>query len=273
MTGLLAQFSLAGKTAVVTGAAAGIGEATARVFAEAGADVMLTDIDGAKCETVAAQLTARGLSARSMTMDVCVESQWQQLQDALLQWTGKWDVLVNNAGIYIGGTIESNSTEQLQRIHDVNVASVFLGTRFAASAMKTGGQIGAGGSIINLSSIAGLIGVPGHGIYGASKGAVASFSRHAAIEFARFGYGVRVNSLHPGLIATEMGDKVFDDFVEIGLTATVQEAKDILEQQMIPCGRTGSVDDIANAALFLAADASSYVTGIELTVDGGFTAA
>lgn len=272
MTNLQA-FSLAGRTAVVTGAAAGIGEATARLFAAAGADVMLCDLDVDRCETVAASIAEQGGSARCLAMDVSQEPHWNRLLDALTEWTGRWDALMNNAGIYIGGTVESNTSAQLQRIHDINVNSVFLGTRIAASVMKPGGRFAQGGSIINLSSIAGLIGVPGHSIYGASKGAVASFSRHTAIEFARFGYGIRVNSLHPGLIATAMGTKVFDDFVEIGLAENVDQARQILEQQMIPCGRLGRVEDIANAALFLAAEASSYVTGIELTVDGGFTAA
>ncbi len=133
---------------------------------------------------------------------------------------------------------------------------------------QSGGHFGHGGSIINLSSIAGLIGVPGHSIYGASKGAVASFSRHAAVEFARCGYGVRGNSLHPGLIATAMGEKVFDDFVEIGLAADVAQAREMLEQQMIPSGRLGNVARRRSTSA-----ASSYVTGVELTVDGGFTAA
>jgi len=273
MTCQLPQFSLVGKTAVVTGAAAGIGAAAAQVFAAAGADVMLADIDIKRCEAVAADLRDKGANVNAMNLDVSQESQWQRLEEALADWTGRWDVLMNNAGIYTSGALESSTTAQLQRIHDVNVTSVFLGTRIAATAMKKGGRFGHGGSIINLSSVVGLVGMPGHSIYGASKGAVASFSRHAAVEFARFGYGVRVNSVHPGVIATAMGDQAFEGFVEIGLATSVKEVREVLEQQMIPCGRLGNVDDVANAALFLAADASSYVTGIELTVDGGFTAA
>lgn len=269
----LDAFSLAGKVAVVTGAGAGIGAAVARCYANAGAAVALTDIDAQRCEAVAAELREAGADVFTLTMDVSRESDWEQLRVALEDWKGRWDVLLNNAGIYIGGSVESNTTEQLQRIHDINVASVFLGTRFAAAAMKPGGVFGHGGSIINLSSIAGLIGVPGHSIYGASKGAVASFSRHAAVEFARFGYGVRVNSLHPGLIDTAMGHMVLQDFVDVGLAPDTDTALSMLRDQMIPCGRLGAVEDVANAALFLAADASSYVTGTELTVDGGFVAA
>ena len=139
--------------------------------------------------------------------------------------------------------------------------------------MQPGGCFGKGGSVINLSSIAGLIGVPGHSIYGATKGSVRSISKHSAVEFARFGYGIRVNSLHPGLIDTAMAQQVYDDFVDVGLTQSREEATAVLEQQMIPMGRLGTAEDIANAALFLASDASAYISGAELTVDGGFTAA
>ncbi len=126
MNAAMKAFFLNDKTAVVTGAAAGIGEATARLFAAAGASVMLTDIDSQRCEQVTAELRDAGANVRCMALDVSREADWQTLQEALAEWTGRWDILMNNAGIYIGGTVESNTTEQLQRIHDINVASVFF---------------------------------------------------------------------------------------------------------------------------------------------------
>ncbi|MBB5187998.1 NAD(P)-dependent dehydrogenase (short-subunit alcohol dehydrogenase family) [Zhongshania antarctica] len=273
MSNKLGVFGLEGKVAVVTGAGAGIGEACARMFAQAGAAVMLSDINVEACERIAAELNAEGLQAKAIRLDVTSEADWEALKIALEGWKNRWDILLNNAGIYIGGMLENNTVAQVSKINQINIESVFIGTRTAAESMKPGGCFGSGGSIINLSSIAGLVGVPGHSIYGATKGAVRSLSKHSAVEFAKFGYGVRVNSLHPGLIETAMGDQALQDFVDIGVVANVDEAAALLKSAMIPMGRLGNVQDIANAALFLASDASSYVTGIELTVDGGFCAA
>ena len=137
--------------------------------------------------------------------------------------------------------------------------------------MKPGGSAGKGGSIINLSSVAGLIGVPGHTAYGASKGAVRLYSKHAAVEFARLGYGIRVNSIHPGLIDTAMGRLVFDDFVATGLAPDLAAAEAAV-LQMIPMALLGKVEDIAHMTRFLASDESGYCTGAEFVVDGGMTA-
>lgn len=269
---MMQAFNLSGRAAVVTGGADGIGAACVRVLAQAGAAVMIADIREDAAHSLARELREQGFEARAMALDVSAETDWDRLVAALRDWKNRWDVLINNAGIYIGGRLEVNSLAEVQRIHEVNVASVFLGTRCAAAAMKPGGVFGNGGSIVNLSSIAGLIGVPGHSIYGATKGAVRAFTRHTAVEFARFGYGIRVNSLHPGLIETQMGGQALQDFVDIGVVETTDQARELLTGQMIPMGRLGSVDDVANAVLYLASDASSYVTGIELVVDGGFTA-
>ncbi|WP_372777028.1 SDR family NAD(P)-dependent oxidoreductase [Litorivivens sp.] len=266
------HFSLQGKVALITGAGNGIGAACARCFAQSGAAVMASDINGERVEALARELVGEGFEVKAIQHDVAKEDDWARVVDALADWHDGWDILVNNAGIYIGGKLEENSLSQLHRINGINIDSIFLGTQFAASAMQPDGRFGRGGSIINLSSIAGLIGVPGHSIYGATKGAVRSLTKHSAVEFAAFGYGIRVNSLHPGLIATEMGYLVFKDFVEVGLASSESEAQKMLENQMIPMGRLGDVQDIALAAQFLASDASSYMTGSELTVDGGFTA-
>jgi 3alpha(or 20beta)-hydroxysteroid dehydrogenase len=264
-------FSLTGKVALVTGAAGGIGEACARALADAGAGVMLTDIDADAAARVAADIRAAGGVAHSMRQDVCDEDLWSTVVAATVERIGGLDVLVNNAGAYQGGLLESNTLDEVRRVHQINVESIFLGMRAAVRAMKPGGSAGRGGSIINLSSVAGLAGAPGHTAYGSTKGAVRLYTKHAAAEFGALGYGVRVNSVHPGVIETRMGDQVFEDFVEIGLSPSIEAAREFV-LSMTSLGRLGTVDDVAAAVLFLASDAASYITGSELVVDGGMTA-
>jgi NAD(P)-dependent dehydrogenase (short-subunit alcohol dehydrogenase family) len=232
---------------------------------------MATDLDGEACDAVAYSLQKHDLAVHSMQQDVCDEQRWQVVVDTTVTELGGLDVLVNNAGIYVGGTLESNSLEEVNRVHKINVDSIFLGMKYGVQAMKPEGPAGNGGSIINLSSVAGLVGAPGHSAYGSTKGAVRLYSRHAAAEFGALGYGVRVNSVHPGLIDTEMGAAVFQDFVDIGLVQTVEEAREYV-LGMTSLGRLGSAEDVANMVLFLASDASSYCTGGEFVVDGGLTA-
>lgn len=263
--------SLQGKVALVTGAAGGIGAACTQALAEAGASVMATDIDGAACEAVAFSLEAHGHRVMSMRQDVCQEARWEEVVESTVRDLGGLDILVNNAGIYIGGTLETNSLEDVNRVHRINVDSIFLGMKYAVQAMKPEGAAGNGGSIINLSSVAGLVGVPGHSAYGSTKGAVRLYTKHAAAEFGALGYGVRVNSVHPGLIETDMGAAVFQDFVDIGMVATVEEAREYV-LSLTALGRLGTAEDVAGMVLFLASDASSYVTGSEFVVDGGLSA-
>jgi NAD(P)-dependent dehydrogenase (short-subunit alcohol dehydrogenase family) len=269
----MSQFcSLTNKVALVTGAASGIGFACAEAFYRAGANVLLTDIDSAAVQRAADSLSGGAGRALALQQDVGDEAGWPLAVNCAVEQLGGLDILVNNAGIYIGGALLSNSREQLQRLNAINVESVFMGMRAAAAVMQPGAAAGRGGSIINLSSVAGLIGVPGHSAYGSTKGAVRLYSKHAAVEFARFGYGIRVNSVHPGVIDTPMGAQVFDDLVEIGMAPDRDSAKVIITE-MIPQARLGSVSDIANMVLFLAADESQYITGQEFVVDGGASAA
>jgi NAD(P)-dependent dehydrogenase (short-subunit alcohol dehydrogenase family) len=263
--------SIEGKVALVTGGASGIGAACVRALAEAGARVMATDIDGRGCDAVAYSLQAHDLAVRAMQQDVCDEARWDEVIGATVRELGGLDVLVNNAGIYQGGILENNTLEEVNRVHRVNVDSIFLGMKYGARAMKPEGIAGNGGSIINISSVAGMVGVPGHSAYGSTKGGVRLYTKHAAAEFGALGYGIRVNSVHPGLIDTEMGAAVFQDFVDIGLVATIEEAKEYA-LGLTALGRLGTVGDVANMVLFLASDASSYVTGAEFVVDGGLTA-
>lgn len=260
------------KTALVTGAGAGIGAASAKLLAQLGANVVATDVNEKAVGTFASQCQADGLTVKAFKQDVTVESDWQSATDFLFENFESWDVLVNNAGIYTGGLVVQNSLEQLRKINSVNIESIFLGMKFAAQDMKPGGRSGKGGSIINMSSVAALIGLPGHSAYGSTKGAVRSYTKHAAVEFGAMGYGIRVNSLHPGLIETAMGAMVFDDFMDIGLASNEEEAMAIA-MSMTPLKRLGHVDDVANAVAFLASEASSFMTGAELVIDGGVSAA
>lgn len=263
--------SLKDNVALITGAGAGIGNACAHRLASLGAAVMLTDIEEEGCLATVEQLQVQGHQVAFTQLDVTSESDWQNATQATLEKFGGFDILINNAGIYVGGTLISNTLETVRKVHQINVESIFLGMKFAALAMKPGGSAGKGGSIVNLSSVAGLIGVPGHTAYGSTKGAVRLYTKHAAVEFARLGYGIRVNSVHPGLIATAMGDQAFEDFVEIGMAADIEEAKALLHQ-MTPLGRLGKADDIANMVAFLASSASGFCTGSEFVVDGGMSA-
>lgn len=263
--------NLKNKVALVTGAASGIGYKCAELLAQMGARVMITDIQPDIGKNAVSKLNKQGLNTAFCQQDVCSEEDWNTaITNTLEQFSGL-DILVNNAGIYIGGTLLQNSLEEVQRVHKVNVDSIFLGMKAAANVMKPEGAAGKGGSIINLSSIAGLIGVPGHSAYGSTKGAVRLYTKHAAVEFGKLGYGIRVNSVHPGLIDTAMGDQVFHDFVDVGLAPSIEAAKEIIKG-MTPLGRLGKAEDIAQMILFLASDASCFVTGAEFVVDGGVTA-
>ena len=263
--------SLENKVALVTGAATGIGASCVEYLARMGAKVMATDIQPELGQQTVDALIEQGLNVAFCQHDVCSEADWNRSVQATLTAFGGLDILVNNAGIYIGGTLLENSLEEVQRVHKVNVDSIFLGMKAAASVMKPGAAAGKGGSIINLSSVAGLIGVPGHSAYGSTKGAVRLYTKHAAVEFGNLGYDIRVNSVHPGLSKTSMGDQAFQDFVDVGLALTIEEAKQKIIG-MTPLGKLGEVEDIAQMVLFLASDAAGFITGAEFTVDGGMSA-
>lgn len=263
--------NLENKVALVTGAATGIGASCVEYLARMGAKVMATDIQSNIGQQTVERFRGLGLDVSFCQHDVCSEDDWECSVQATLRQYGGLDILVNNAGIYIGGTLLENSLAEVQRVQKVNVDSIFLGMKAAAGVMKPGAAAGMGGSIINLSSVAGLIGVPGHSAYGATKGAVRLYTKHAAVEFGKLGYNIRVNSVHPGLIKTAMGDQAFQDFVDVGLADTIEEAKSVITS-MTPLGMLGEVEDIAQIVLFLASDAAKFITGAEFTVDGGMSA-
>lgn len=246
---------LEGKVAFVTGAAAGIGAAVARRFAVEGAAVALTDVRAEDGAALSESLASQGHRTCFVPLDVASESQWTEAVAYATRTLGGPTVLVNNAGIYARRLIEHTSASQLDQMLAVNVKGVFLGIKAVLPAMRAAG----GGSIINLSSVAGIIGSGYSSDYNASKGAVRILTKCAAIQHAKD--NVRCNSVHPAPIDTDMGREAVPEG-EI-------RAQRLLE---IPLGRMGTAEEVANAILFLASDESSYVTGSELVVDGGLTA-
>ncbi|KAB8123254.1 glucose 1-dehydrogenase [Komagataeibacter medellinensis] len=249
------------KVALVTGAALGIGKATALLLAREGAKVVVADMKEQEGHAVVAEIEAAGGEALFVSLNVTVEEDWSKAMTAIKARFGRLDIAVNNAGIAYTGTVESTSLADWRRVQAVNLDGVFLGTRYAVEAMKPQG----GGSIINLSSIEGLVGDPTLAAYNASKGGVRLFTKSAALHCARSGYRIRVNSVHPGYIWTPMVQ---------GLTADTPD-QEAARQKLIdlhPLGHLGEADDIAYGILFLASDESKFMTGSELVIDGGYTA-
>lgn len=250
---------LAGKIALVTGGASvpGLGSATAIRFAEEGATVYVTDRDAEGAEAVAAGIRASGGEARALKHDVTSEADWDRVMAAIDAAHGRLDILVNNAGIAVLRMIEDFTTDDWRLQNNVNLDSVFYGTKRAVIAMRKAGQ---GGSIINISSVAGIGGVPACSAYAAAKGGVRIFSKAVAMETAKD--RIRVNTVHPGMILTNMQGVALEDNSD-NYDATLA---------LVPMGYMGEPLDIANMNLFLASDEARYITGAEMVVDGGMMA-
>jgi NAD(P)-dependent dehydrogenase (short-subunit alcohol dehydrogenase family) len=266
----MVRIDLSGKAALVTGAARGIGAATAELLAQAGASVVLGDVLEDAVEATAARLRAQGLRAKAVVQDVTVEAVWEEVIAGVVRDFGGLDIVVNNAGIEETVFLTDIDANDVQRLLSVNVGGMLLGHKHAIRAMRPGGAAGRGGSIVNLSSVAGIIGSPALAVYSATKGAVRLLSKSAAVECGRLGYGIRVNSVHPGLIDTVMGNKLLADYVQLGVFPDAAAATAEFDRAH-PIGRTGVPSDIASAVLFLASDFSSFITGHDLVVDGGMT--
>ena len=247
---------LSGKVAIISGGARGQGAEEARLFAREGAKVCFGDIldeEGLKLEAEIRELGGEVTYAR---LDVTEEVDWRKLVELTESRYGKLDVLVNNAGISIGTRrIEETTVEEWERLMDVNVTGVFLGTKQAIPALRRSG----GGSIVNISSTAGIVGIGRSAAYTTSKGAVRLFTKATAIEYAK--ENIRCNSVHPGPINTPFLQELLDD-------------PERLQQRLsrVPLGRLGTPEDIAYGVLYLSSDESSFVTGSELVIDGGTTA-
>jgi NAD(P)-dependent dehydrogenase (short-subunit alcohol dehydrogenase family) len=263
------NFRLDGKVALISGAARGIGAAIAEALAQSGAAVMITDVLEKEGRETAARISKAGGKAAFQKHDVTQEAQWEAAVAATVKQFGKLDVLVNNAGIETAALLTQCTVEDFRRVMDVNVTGVFLGVKHAVRAMSAAGK---GGAIVNMSSVAGLIGTTAHIAYHSSKGAVRLMTKAAAIECAQLGTGIRVNSVHPAIVATDMGTKFIQDFVDLKLAPDYAAAETAFKAAH-PLGRFGEPADVANAVIYLASDAAKWVTGTELVLDGGYTAA
>ncbi len=247
---------LDGKVGVITGAASGIGAATARVLAREGAKLVLTDLDDASGLALAEEIGGTYLHH-----DVAEEDGWPAVVAAAERF-GRLDVLVANAGIGIMGNAIDMSLKDWRRQMAINVDGVFLSIKYCIPAMRRAGN---GGSIVMLSSVAGLRGSAGLAGYSATKGAVRLFAKSIAMECAQANDGIRVNSVHPGIIATPIWGKL-----PIGQNQPIDPYA--VAEAMVPLGKAGEAQEIANGILFLASDLSSHMTGSELVIDGGMTA-
>lgn len=262
------RFQLDGKVALISGAARGIGFAIAQVLIDAGASVVLGDILQEKGHAAADRLGAKALFVK---LDVTQESDWEAACAAAVEKFGGLDIVCNNAAVEHTALFENCEVEDFRRIQEVNCTGVFLGTKHAIRTMKPGGLSGRGGSIINTSSSAGFKGVIALGAYCATKGSVRLLSKAAAVECGRLNYGIRVNTVHPGLVKTEMGIKTLHDYVALGIVENEDAAEKAFHNAHLL--GLGQPEDIADAVRFLASDASKWVTGIELPVDGGYNVA
>jgi len=247
---------VSGKVALISGGSGGIGAASAKLLAREGAAVVIADILVDQGKATEAQIAEAGGRVQFVSLDVTSEESWRWAVKNAVDNFGRLDIVVNSAGVVHRGGIEETTVEDWDRVMDVNVKGVFLGTRAAISDMRKAG----GGSIINISSINGLVGSSTSGSsYHASKGAVRIFSKSVAIQYAKD--NIRVNSVHPG-------------YVDSPMTQAYHGIPEIRQERIAktPIGRLGTTEDIALGILYLASDESSYVTGSELVIDGGMTA-
>jgi NAD(P)-dependent dehydrogenase (short-subunit alcohol dehydrogenase family) len=243
---------LEGKVAIITGAANGLGKAIALGYAREGAKLVLTDINIESLGKVAEEVKEIGAQAISFELNVICEERWKEVVKETLDHFGQLNIVVNNAGIGTHGNIETTTFEEWKKLLDINLNGVFLGTKYGAEAMLANGSKG---SIINMSSIAGLVGDSELLAYSASKGAVRLFSKSAALHLAK--KGIRVNTIHPGYMNTDLIQLVPDPSAMIAA---------------MPLGYLGDPAMIAQGAIYLGSDESAFSTGSELVIDGGYTA-
>src|SRR5690242_5060598 len=260
---------LDGKVVLISGAARGIGAETARLMVEAGARVTIGDVLDERGRETARAL---GAAAQYRHLDVTSPDDWRDAVAAAVAQGGKLDILVNNAGLFLGKGIEEAELDEWHRLTAINLTGVFLGTKLALPALRDSGAASPHGSaIVNLASVAGLVGSQLDPLYSMTKGGVTLFTKSAALEFARKGYRIRVNSIHPGVIQTDMGEQTFVARAQrFGTNDAVQVRQTVTDA--VPWGRLGVPMDIAKGIVFLASDDAGYMNGAGLVVDGGVTA-
>ena len=248
---------LKGKVAIITGGSRGQGAAEAKLFAKEGASVIIGDILDDEGEKVANEIEDSGGSAKYVSLDVQNEVDWRNAVKLAITTYGKLDILVNNAAILTLSTIEETTKEEWDKVMDINMWGIVLGTKAVLPAMRKAG----GGAIVNISSLSAIIAQPWAAAYHASKGGVTAYTKKAAISYAK--YNIRVNAIQPGFIATEMGNIKWEQHTD---TNIIEEKK---KKQPLP--KMGHPLDVAYAALYFASDESAYVTGATLLVDGGIS--
>lgn len=261
----MTQIDLTGRTALVTGAAQGLGEGMAVALAEAGAKVVIADIQDDRGAKVAETL---GEGHGFVHLDVTSDESWEQGVAAAVAQLGGLDLVVNNAGVEITSLLADLDAEQATRMLEINVIGTALGIKHAFRSMRPGGAAGNGGTVINIASVAATIAFPAIAMYSASKSAVDRLTRVAAMESGKLGYGIRVNCIYPGLVPNQMGAALADDVAQLGLFGSPQEAVEAVVG-LTPSGRLASTEDIADAVVFLASDNAAFINGIGLPVDGG----
>lgn len=260
----MSVFDLTGKRALVTGGAQGLGAAMATALTTAGARVVIADRDA---DLGAA--TAAGLDGGEFVhLDVTDDANWENAVAEAVEKTGGLDIVVNNAGVEITSLVIDVDPRDIATMCEVNILGTLLGLKHAFRAMRPGGIAGRGGVVVNTSSVAATIAFPGIAGYSGTKSAVDRITRVAAMESGKLGYGVRVNCIYPGLVATRMGLQLAADEAAIGVFASPEEAVGAVIEQT-PLGRLGEPADMADALVFLVSDAARFVTGIGLPVDGG----
>ena len=249
------------KVALITGGAMGIGEACARLMAKEGASVVISDVNVTLGSSLAEEIACSGHAAQFIEQDVGDELRWREVMNTVVDRFGRLDTVVNNAGLGIGGDVEHATLDEWRRLMRVNLDGVFLGTKYGVQTLRRFG----GGSIVNLSSIEGLVGDPNLAAYNSSKGGVRLLTKSAALYCAKSGYNIRVNSVHPGYIWTPMVENY------LAATGDVESGRKMLNA-LHPVGHVGEPNDIAYGVVYLASDESKFMTGAELVIDGGYTA-
>jgi 3(or 17)beta-hydroxysteroid dehydrogenase len=263
---------LKGKVALISGAARGIGAETARTMAAAGAAVVIGDVLADRAHEIAQEIGKAGGRGLALSLDVTTEASWTAAVAAATSAFGKLDILVNNAGMFLGKDLMEATMEDWHRLVAINMTGVWLGTKVCAPKLAESGKTSLHGSVIvNLASVAGIVGSQLDPLYSMTKGGVTLFTKSTALAFGRKGWRIRVNSIHPGVIETDMGAQTFASRARQAGSNDVEAARSMALKQH-PIGRLGVAEDIALGIVFLASDEAGFMTGSGMVVDGGLTA-